>query len=81
MNGAANGLANGAANDVSHDAANGVGAYQRAVPRPVGPDSGANGFDHDDPAFVVPSPMDHKPAAGAQQEDEQAAHAPRRGRR
>jgi hypothetical protein len=54
------------------------------------PESAANGFDHDDPAFVVPSPMGDRPESDAAQADEQrgdreqsgtASRAARWGRR
>jgi hypothetical protein len=73
-----NGAAKGTASDASHDAANGVGGHpgaaysEHAIPRPAVPESGANGFDHDDPAFVVPSPMGEKSAADAGQPGEQS---------
>jgi hypothetical protein len=68
---------NGVANGASHDAANGAGSYSgasyadRTIPRPAVPESAENGYDHDDPAFVVPSPMTDKSSSDGQQADEQ----------
>jgi hypothetical protein len=97
-NGSTHGSTNGAANGASHTVGtgNGNGTYpgatfgERAIPRPTVPESAANGFDHDDPAFVVPSPMGDRPESDAAQADEQrgdreqsgtASRAARWGRR
>jgi hypothetical protein len=62
---------NGATNGANHAAANGL-----AIPRPTAPESDVNGFDHDDPAFVVPSPVpDNQQAEGRRPEDGGSAEA------
>ncbi len=71
------------ANGSPNGSANGAGAHRPVsygdlpIPRPTVPEQAGNGFDHDDPAFVVPLPVSDEQRPGAQRADQERSGPPR----